>query len=181
VSSGTPAELHIRAVVETDWDAIARLTNRYIVGTAVHFGYEPVTGEELRGLWWPKRDRYPFLVAHDSNGTFLGYAKAGAWRERAAYQWTAEVGIYVEERVHRGGVGSRLYRALVDACRTRGFRSLVGGVTLPNEASCRLHEALGFARVGTFREAGWKLNAWYDVAFFQLMLDGSPNPPPPLP
>lgn len=171
----------IRAVREGDWDAIARLTNVYIESTAVHFGYEPVTGQELRDGWWPKRERYPFLVAADGNGRFLGYAKAGPWRERAAYQWTAEVGIYVESFAHGRGIGRALYASLFEACRARGFHSLVGGVTLPNDASCRLHEAMGFVRVATFARAGWKLGAWHDVAFYQRMLAGDGEAPRALP
>jgi phosphinothricin acetyltransferase len=171
----------IRCVEDRDWDAIARLTNVYIDGTAVHFGYEPVSGGELRDAWWPKRDRYPFLVAAARDGRFLGYAKAGAWRERAAYQWTAEVGIYIEADAHGQGVGRALYAALFDACRERGFHSLIGGVTLPNDASCRLHESMGFQRVATFAHAGWKLGAWHDVAFYQLMLTDGAAPPTPLP
>ncbi len=172
--------MQVRRVEDGDWDAIARLTNVYIAGTAVHFGTEPVSGAELRDAWWPRRERYPFLVAVDGGGRFLGYAKAGTWRERAAYAWTAEVGIYVEAHAHGRGVGTALYRELVDACRARGFQSLVGGITLPNDASCSLHESLGFRRVATFARAGWKLGAWHDVAFFQLML-GDGAAPPPLP
>jgi phosphinothricin acetyltransferase len=172
----------IRTVEEGDWEAIAALTNAYIVGTAVHFGYEPVTGAELRAAWWPKRERYPFLVADDTRtGAFLGYAKAGSWRERAAYQWTAEVGIYVVADAQRRGVGRRLYGALIEACRARGFHSLVGGVTLPNEPSCALHEAMGFRRVATFARAGWKLGRWHDVAFYQCMLRDGADEPTPLP
>jgi L-amino acid N-acyltransferase YncA len=179
--TAAPADpLRIREVEDRDWDAVARLTNVYINGTAVHFGYDPVSGDELRSAWWPKRERYPFLIAEDAAGRFLGYAKAGSWRERTAYQWTAEVGIYVEADVQGKGVGRRLYQALIDACRERGFQSLVGGITLPNDASCALHESLGFRRVATFARAGWKLGAWHDVAFYQVMLTDRPEPPPAL-
>lgn len=169
------AAVAIRPVEDGDWEPIATLTNVYIEGTAVHFGYEPVSADELRRAWWPKRARYPFLVAIDRASGFAGYAKAGAWRERSAYQWTAEVGIYVEPKAQGRGIGRALYTSLIEACRSRGFRSLVGGITLPNDASCRLHEAVGFRLVATFAEAGWKLGAWHDVAFYQLMLE--PNAP----
>jgi phosphinothricin acetyltransferase len=174
------AAVTIGSVEPSDWACIATLTNRYINGTAIHFGYEPVSAEALRDGWWPKRDVYPFLVARGADGAFLGYAKAGPWRERAAYQWTAEVGIYIEEHAQRRGVGAQLYRALFAACRARGFHSLVGGVTLPNQASCTLHESLGFVLVGTFKRAGWKLGAWHDVAFYQLMLGDQAKAPSPL-
>ena len=166
----------IRPTVEADFPAIAALTNEFIVGSAVHFGYEPVTDAELRGSWVETRERYPWLTA-EVGGEFGGYAKAGSWRTRAAYQWSAEVGVYVCGRCRGAGVGSALYRELLDELRRRGFHSAIGGVTLPNDASVRLHERVGFTHVGTFRHAGYKLGAWHDVGFWQVMLHGAGHAP----
>lgn len=169
--------MHIRPARDDDFAAIAALTNRYVVGTATHFAYEPVTEGELRDAWRKHRERYPFLVVEIPDATasspaprFAGYAKAGPWRERAAYGWTPEVGIYIEPDAHGRGVGKALYAALLDELRTRGFHSAVAAITMPNPASLRLHESLGFTPVGTVRHAGWKLDAWHDVAFWQVML-----------
>lgn len=159
----------IRPVQESDFGAIASLTNKYIVGSFVHFAYEPVTAQELIQSWRKHAERYPFIVLEDQ-GIFGGYAKAAPWRERAAYAWTAEVGIYVEPSIHRRGIGRTLYERLFDILRQQGFHSAIGGVTLPNDASVRLHESMGFQHTGTVRQAGWKLGAWHDVAFYQLML-----------
>jgi len=164
-----PSDMMIRPVRESDFGAIARLTNHYIEKTCVHFGLQPVTAEELAEAWTLTRDMYPYLVA-EVGGGFAAYAKAGTWRERAAYRWTAEVGIYAESAVHGRGVGRALYTALIETAKDWGFHSVIGGITLPNAASVRLHESLGFLSVGTVREAGWKMGAWRDVAFYQLML-----------
>lgn len=169
--------MQVRTVVDSDFAAIAELTNVYIETTSIHFGYDPVTPEELRSAWFPKRDRYPFLVAQDEAGRFLGYAKAGVWRERTAYQWTAEVGIYVVRANQGQGIGRALYRALIHACRERGFHSLIGGITLPNEASVRLHESCNFEKVAHFERVGWKFGQWHDVGFWQLMLRDAAIPP----
>ncbi len=161
--------LLIRPASDSDFPAIADLTNTYIVGTSIHFGYEPVTPAELAAAWKKGIDRFPFLVA-ETGGVFAGYAKAGVWRERAAYQWTTEVGIYITPSHHRTGIGRTLYSRLLDDVRARGFHSAIGGITLPNTPSIRLHESLGFSHIGTFRHAGWKFGAWHDVAFYQLLL-----------
>lgn len=168
----------LRPTTPTDFPAIAALTNHFILHTATHFGYDPVTPDELEEQWRATVGTYPWLTA-EVDGRFAGYAKASSWRSRAAYQWTAEAGIYVEEEFRTRGVGKALYRALVEELRSRGFHSVVGGVTLPNPASARLHESLGFTFVGTFRDAGHKMGAWHDVGFWQLMLgDGKQKPLP---
>ncbi len=154
----------IRQPRDDDFTALAAITNHYIATTAIHFGYEPVTEAELREH---ASGRFPWLVADDEVGGAIGYAKAGTWRARAAYQWTCELGLYVAPDARGRGIGTQLYSALLDACAARGFRSAIAGITLPNPASVALHDRLGFASVGVVAEAGFKLGAWHDVAFFQ--------------
>src|SRR5262245_49977622 len=137
-----------------DFDAIAAITNHYIRETTIHWAYEPVSAQELRTDWEVKRESFPFLVALERGSDaapLLGYAKAGVWRDRAAYAKTAEVGIYLRPDLRGRGLGRQLYAALIDECRRREFRVLVAGIALPNAASIRLHESLGFVYIGTFR------------------------------
>ncbi|HYF14974.1 MAG TPA: GNAT family N-acetyltransferase [Phycisphaerales bacterium] len=166
----------VRPATGGDFGKIAALTNRFITDTAIHFAYEPVDAAGLRTSWEKARGVYPWLVA-EADGVFAGYAKAGVWRDRTAYSWTPEAGIYVEPAVHRRGVGRLLYGRLIDALRDAGFHSVIGGITLPNDASVRLHESLGFVKVGHVRHAGWKLGQWHDVGFWQLALRGGDHEP----
>ena len=158
----------IRAARDDDFEAIARITNHYIATSAIHFGYDPVTGEELADKW-RSDPRHAWLVA-DEAGEVLGYAKSGTWRERAAYRWTCELGLYVAAHAHRRGLGSALYTALIAEVSRRGFRSAVAGISLPNAASVALHEKLGFVSIGVVRDAGFKHGAWHDVGFYQKLL-----------
>lgn len=159
----------IRDARRDDFVWIAAITNHYIETTSIHFGYEPVSADQLAEQW-SRTDRYPWVVAEDDAGRVVGYAKAGSWRERAAYQWTSEVGLYVEDGLHRRGFGRALYAALLDQLATRGFRSAIAGITLPNDPSRAFHEAFGFISVGTVREAGYKHGAWHDLELFQKRL-----------
>jgi L-amino acid N-acyltransferase YncA len=154
---------------DDDFAALAAITNHYIATTTIHFGYEPVTADELCAQWRAYRDRYPWLVAV-RDGAVVGYAKAGTWRERTAYRWTTEVGLYVADAERGHGIGRALYAALLDEVARRGFRSAIGGITLPNDASVGLHRALGFTRVGVFEDAGWKHGRWHAVEFWQKRL-----------
>jgi len=166
----------IRAARDEDFPAIASITNHYITTTAIHFAYEPLAPEDLRAMWAKGRDRYPWLVAEKSG--VLGYAKAGTWRDRAAYSWTAEIGLYVAPEARRAGVGRALYGALLDELTRRGFRSVIAGITLPNDPSLAFHRAFGFTSVGAVREAGWKLGEWHAVEFWQKQLSTAEGPPP---
>lgn len=166
----------IRDTTAADFPAIAALTNTFILNTTVHFGYEAVTPAELEQTWRDSSARYPWLTV-ECDGRFAGYAKAGPWRTRAAYQWTAEVGIYLESDFRGRGIGAALYAKLIDDLRARGFHSAIGGITLPNPASVRLHERLGFASVGVVRHGGHKFGQWLDVGFWQILLyDASHRP-----
>lgn len=113
------------------------------------------------------------LVAVSGDGTVLGYAKSGQFRDKAAYRTTCETSIYLGAD-HRGsGVGGALYRELFARLDRGPLRLAVAGVTQPNVASDRLHRALGFEEVGTFTGVGTKFGRPWDVRWYQRRLGGS--------
>jgi phosphinothricin acetyltransferase len=159
----------VRLAAPADFEPIAAITNHYIRTSAIHFGHEPVTAAELQQQWREGELRYPWLCA-DHGGRVAGYAKAGPWRTRAAYHWTAETGLYVAHDLRGRGLGRALYGRLLTVLGAQGYRSVVAGATLPNAASVALHEALGFTSCGVVRDAGCKFGCWHDVGFWQLRL-----------
>lgn len=167
----------IRPPRDPDFEAIAAITNHYIATTSIHFAYEPTTADALRASWHAHRARFPWLVIEAPAGAVAGYAKAGPWRDRAAYAWTAETGVYLAADARGGGRGRAVYVALLDDLAARGFRSAVAGITLPNDPSVALHLALGFEPAGIVRDAGWKHDAWHDVGFWQKRFATSPAGP----
>jgi phosphinothricin acetyltransferase len=120
--------------------------------------------------------QYPWLVWEQA-GDVLAYAYASRFRERAAYDWIAETSIYVREDARRHGVARRLYAVLLDAMRLQGINQAVGVITLPGEASVRMHEAMGFAPAGVWRQCGYKLDRWWDVGVWQKTLQPPPERP----
>jgi len=170
--------MQVRAARDDDFAAIAAITNHYIATTAIHFAYEPVAVEELHAQWQRGRAKFPWLVV-ERDGDVAGYAKAGTWRERAAYGWTTEVGLYVADSQRGRGLGRALYGALLDELTRRGFRSAIAGIALPNDASRELHRAFGFTSIGVTEDAGWKNGAWHAVEFWQKRLATGSEPPAP--
>lgn len=166
----------IRLAAASDFAAIAAITNGYIRTTAIHFGHEDVAAADLRALWQEHAAVFPWLVL-EVDGAIAGYAKAGVWRTRAAYRWIPETGIYLAPEQCGRGHGRPLYRRLLDVLRAQGFHAAIGGIALPNPASVRLHEALGFTPCGIVARAGRKFDAWHDVGFWQLLLQPADHVP----
>jgi phosphinothricin acetyltransferase len=119
---------------------------------------------------------------HDEGGRILGYAYASRHRERAAYQWSADVSCYVRPEARGRGIGKALYTELLRRLEAQGFRNAYAGIALPNDASVRLHESVGFRPIGVYRGVGFKQGAWRDVGWWGVPL-GAPesNPAPPRP
>ena len=123
--------------------------------------------------------RTPWLV-YESDGLVLGYAYASPFRDRAAYQWSVEVSAYVASSARGKGVARALYEALLRLIAMQGFHNAYAGITLPNEASVRLHTALGFTPIGVYRKVRFKHGAWHDVAWYEReVAPHSISPPPP--
>jgi phosphinothricin acetyltransferase len=155
---------------EADFPTFTAITNEVIRTSATHFGYEPLADDDLATHWRSQRARFPWLTLVDESGAVLGYAKAGSWRARDAYQWTCETTIYLASSARGQGLGRPLYSSLLAECVRLGFHSAVAGITLPNDPSVRLHEALGFVSVGVVQHAGMKFDRWWDVGFWQKLL-----------
>ena len=125
---------------------------------------------------------YPYLVCEDGD-KIVGYAYAHRAQERAAYQWNAELSVYLDRSATERGLGSALYETLISLLRLQGIKTVYGCVTLPNPGSERLHKRLGFRRLGVYQSAGFKAGAWHDVAWFEKSIapyDMEPKPPLPV-
>ena len=157
--------------------AILDILNEAIVNSTALYDYRPRPPESMDAWFATKRVAgYPVVGAMDDDGTLLGFASYGRFREREAYKYSMEHSVYVH-RGHRGrGVGAALMRALIEAARLRGVHVLVGGIDLANAESIALHERFGFVHAGTIREAAFKFGRWLDLGFWQLVLDTPAQP-----
>lgn len=164
-----PRDLIIRDATAADASGCAAIYAPYVEETTVSFEEEPPTATAMADRIAAAQERHAWLVA-EREGQLLGYAYAGTFRTRSAYRHTCEVSVYVEREGRGSGVGTALYAALLARMRGAGIRQVVGAATMPNEASERLHRALGFEVVGTLREVGFKHGQWCDVRWFQKRL-----------
>ena len=168
--------VNLRAAEPRDAGSIAAIYAPIVRDTYISFETEPPSAEVMAERIETAQRRYPWIVA-EAEGVMAGYAYAGEHRQRAAYRWSVDVTAYVAEP-HRGkGIGRRLYQALILMLRAQGFRGAFAGIALPNDASVRLNEAVGFQPIGVYRDVGFKLGAWRDVGWWRLALSGAVTPP----
>ena len=121
----------------------------------------------------------PWLVSGEG-GQLAGYACAHRYMEREAYQWGAELSVYLDRNHTSRGLGKRLYRMLMEILIRQGVRTAYARVTLPNAGSRALHESLGFREVGICRNAGYKRGTWHDVMWYEKQLAPYDENPAPL-
>ncbi len=167
----------VRLATEDDLPAILQISNWAAENTAANFAVAPETLESWRGDWGETHEMFPWFVATDGDGRVIGFAKAAPWKGRCAYLWTAETTVYVNPDCHGLGVGKTLYERLLVTLKAQGYRTLLGGITVPNPASVALHESMGFRRVAMLEGVGWKFDRWHDVGYWQLCLDEDTKPP----
>jgi phosphinothricin acetyltransferase len=159
----------IRACCVADAARLAEIYNHYVERTIVTFEEAPIDAVEMQRRIATTTACWPWLVV-EQDETVAGYAYASAWKSRSAYRFAVESTIYLAPGFHGRGLGGRLYRALVAELHERDVHCVIGGISLPNPASVALHERLGFAKIGEFREVGWKLGRWVDVGYWELIL-----------
>lgn len=161
----------IRSVLPSDAGRIAEIYNYYIEKTIITFEEEPVTEDDiLQRIEVITQKGFPFFAYIDDSDILMGYAYLSNWRSRSAYDITLETSVYIDSNQNSKGLGTILYSALIEEAKKIGVHSLIGGISLPNEISRKLHEKFGFELVGNFRECGKKFNRYIDVEFWQLFI-----------
>ena len=104
--------LGISTIFSTDAGELLNIYAPYVLETAITFEYEVPSVEEFKSRIINISAKYPYLKAVDDNGAILGYAYAGVFKGRRAYDWSVETTVYVKKDMHKKGVGRLLYEAL---------------------------------------------------------------------
>jgi len=169
----------IRPAKEADMDAVTAIYAHHVLHGLASFETEAPDAADMRRR---RADvvakALPYLIATNDDAV-LGYAYASPYRARAGYANTVENSVYVRPDATGRGIGHRLLTALIDACEARGLRQMVAVVgDSANLASIRLHEKLGFHRVGVLTNIGYKHDRWLDSVLLQRELgDGARTRP----
>ena len=171
----------IRIARAEDAEELLRIYAPYVKETAITFEYEVPTVEEFKERIIKTLQKYPYLVA-EVDGEAVGYAYAGAFKERAAYDWAVESTVYIKNNKRKMGIGSELYNALEKILHMQNIINVNACIAYTDnddeyltKGSVMFHENMGYKTVGRFHKCGYKFNKWYDMVWMEKHLDVPPD------
>ncbi|OTN76072.1 hypothetical protein A5886_001149 [Enterococcus sp. 8G7_MSG3316] len=170
--------MQIRFATTADAPAVLAIYSHYVLHTPITFETDIPTIEAFSERIRSISSRYPYLVAEES-GRILGYAYATAYKERAAYDWTVEVTVYLDQSTQAKGIGTALYDALEKILKEQHIVNLTACITGGNQQSEGFHHKRGYQRVADFKKVGYKFGQWHDVIWMQKELQTFNDDVPP--
>ena len=163
-----------------DAQGILQIYTPHVLHDACTFETRVPSTDEFEARISKCLQKFPWIVCEIDNN-IAGYVYASMHREREAYQWTCESSVYVHKNFKGKGIGKALYEALFQILEAQSLVNVYAGITLPNEASVRLHEGCGFRLFAEYENIGYKLGKWHKVGWWKLQINNhDPKPTPPL-
>lgn len=150
---------------------ILAIFNDAIANSTALYDYHPRTMANMESWFEAKRrGRFPVIGAFEDDGRLAGFVSYGTFRAWPAYKYSVEHSVYVRNDCRGHGLGRKLLQEIIVAAKVQDYHMLVGGIDATNEASIRLHQALGFTHCASIKQAGFKFGRWLDLEFYQLIL-----------
>jgi phosphinothricin acetyltransferase len=171
--------VQVRVATALDAQQILEIYAPYVKGSACTFETEVPSATEFQARILKNLLVRAWLVC-TLDDAIICYVYASGHRERAAYQWCCESSVYTKSDFQGMGIGRELYKVLFQMLKMQGYRNIYAGITLPNEASVKLHEKCGFVHFATYENIGYKLGEWKNVGWWKLSVnhyDRKPSPP----
>ena len=166
----------IRNATEADAARLLEIYSYYVEKTAISFEYDVPSLAEFTDRIANTLLKYPYLVAEEE-GKAQGYAYAGPFKERAAYDRSCELSIYLAREAKGRGYGRKLYEALEAALRDRGILNMYACIGDPitedeylTRNSEQFHQHMGFVKAGTFHKCGYKFGRWYNMIWMEKFI-----------
>lgn len=161
----------IRTAEEKDMPQLLDIYNYEVEHGIATFDLTPKSMEE-RMVWFREHnvENHPLIVA-EADGKAVGYASLSSYRPKEAYKTTVELSVYVDREYRRKGIAGKLTSRIIEIARERDdIHTVISVITGGNEASCLLHEHLGFVHCGTLKEVGTKFGKRLDIHNYQIIL-----------
>lgn len=156
-------------ITEAYLPQVLEIYNHYIENSTATFHIKPLTLEEMRRIVFFTDPRLKTYILLDREN-LAGYCILGKYKEREAYDITAEVTIYLHPKYTGRGIGSQALQFIEGVARENRFHSLLSGICGENSASIKLFEKNGYTRCAYYKEVGKKFGRLLDLVYYQKIL-----------
>ena len=171
----------VRAAAPEDAEQLLEIYTPFVISedsslSNVSFELAAPDVEEFRQRIQDISKQFPYLVG-EVNGQILGYVYCHPYRDRLAYQWAVEVTIYLAPAGQGKGLGRLLYETMEKLLCLQGVTMAYSCITVGNDHSIKMHQALGYRLIGTFTNSGYKNGQWLDTVWLEKQLQPCPKQP----
>lgn len=134
-----------------DLERITDIYNSTISSRNVTADIEPVTIES-RIPWFNSHNEIsrPIWVVEDELNEIIAWVSFQSFYGRPAYNGTAEISIYLDEKIRGMGFGKQILEHSINKAPDLGIKTLLGYIFSHNIPSIKLFEKFGFNAWGNF-------------------------------
>ena len=161
---------------ERDAQSLLEIYSYYVKNTAITFEYDVPSLYEFKNRITKTLEKYPYIVAKKDD-RILGYAYAGAFKSRDAYDWAVETSIYVHNDFKKSGIGRLLYNSLEDILKKQNILNMYACIAVTevddsylNNDSLYFHQSMGYKLAGKLKKCGYKFSRWYDMVWMEKFI-----------
>lgn len=168
--------IKIRKATLADVPRLLEIYGYYVEKTAISFEYDIPSLEDFSNRVQNTLKNYPYLVVEE-DGKVWGFVYGGAFVGRAAYRYSCELTIYLDDEARGRGYGRKLYETMETLLKAQGILNLYVCVADPiiedeylTKNSERFHTRLGFSKIGVFHKCGYKFGRWYNIIWMEKII-----------
>lgn len=170
----------LRIATIKDAEEILSIYSYYVLNTAISFEWTVPSLQDFSERIDNTLKKYPYIVAEISKNNkkrIIGYAYAGAFKTRAAYDWSVETSIYVDKDFRHYGIGKLLLERLEELLQKQNILNVNACIAFTEQEneyltndSFKFHKKMGYTLVGTFHKCGYKFDKWFDMIWMEKII-----------
>ena len=162
-------QLRIETISKKDLKSALKIYNYYITNSYSNFEEKKLTFKDFyKNYKNIINKKLPYLVAlYDQK--VVGIAYLNQFREKSGYRFAFENTIYIHNNYIKQGIVSKLLKALIHRSKKNKQIKLIVAVigSIDSKGSIKIHQNIGFKKVGILKKVGFKKNKWIDSIFLQ--------------
>lgn len=158
----TKNKIIFRKLVKEDWPQVSRIFQEGL--DSGNASFERDVPEWLK---WDSNHIAACRIIAEKDGQIAGWAALSPVSSRCVYGGVAEVSVYVSAPFFGQQIGTSLLQILITESEKEKIWTLQAGIFPENKASLKIHQKLGFRKVGFREKIGKRNGVWRDTVLLE--------------